>query len=177
MPAPLRALAASKSSPARRAMRFSLAPATWSSPSAAGATGSRCTDGSVASPPGRFLQWKAVLHSGGVLGSVGVNYLPVNSAPVVDDLVVVPGARLNPQNLINPQNQTINITFPSANPEARRSPSTQASSQPLQANERPHRGHRPLGRARRRWRRPDLFSLPARRWRNRVAAAERQNHR
>jgi hypothetical protein len=71
-------------------------------------------DGSVASPPGRFLQWKAVLHAGGVLGSVGVNYLPANSAPVVDDLVVVPGARLNPQNLINPAAQTVNITFPSS---------------------------------------------------------------
>jgi WD40 repeat protein len=70
---------------------------------------------SVASPSGRFLQWKAILHTGGSLGSVGVNYLPVNSAPVVDDLVVVPGARLNPQNLINPQAQTVNITLPSAN--------------------------------------------------------------
>jgi hypothetical protein len=89
------------------------------------------TDGAVASPPGRFLQWKAVLHSGGVLGSVGVNYLRVNSAPVVDELVVVPGARLNPQANFS-QNQTINIAFPS---------STQSSgitydagtSQPLQA--------------------------------------------
>ena len=71
-------------------------------------------DSSVASPPGRFLQWKAVLHAGGVLGSVGVNYLPVNSAPVVDDLVVVPGARFNPQANLS-QNQTINITFPSSN--------------------------------------------------------------
>ncbi len=69
-------------------------------------------DGSVASPPGRFLQWKAVLHTDGTLGSVGVNYLPVNSAPVVDDLVVVPGARLNPQGSIS-QSQTVNITFPS----------------------------------------------------------------
>jgi hypothetical protein len=69
-------------------------------------------NGSVASPPGRFLQWKAELHKGGVLGSVGVNYLPVNSAPVVDDLVVVPGARLNPQSAIS-QNQTVNIAFPS----------------------------------------------------------------
>lgn len=67
-------------------------------------------DGSVASPPGRFLQWKAELHKDGALGSVGVNYLPVNSAPVVDDLVVVPGARLNPQNAIS-QNQTVSITF------------------------------------------------------------------
>ena len=75
----------------------------WSSPSAAGATGSLCRTAPSLRPPGRFLQWKAVLHTDGVLGSVGVNYLPVNSAPVVDDLVVVPGARLNPQNQISPR--------------------------------------------------------------------------
>jgi hypothetical protein len=82
-------------------------------------------DSSVASPPGRFLQWKAVLHAGGVLGSVGVNYLPVNSAPVVDDLVVVPGARFNPQANLS-QNQTINITFPSSNQNSTRSLTTRA---------------------------------------------------
>ncbi len=71
-------------------------------------------DGSVASPTGRFLQWKAVLHVGASLGSVGVNYLPVNSAPVVDEIVVVPGARFNPQNQIV-QSQTVNISLPSAN--------------------------------------------------------------
>ena len=69
-------------------------------------------DGSVASPPGRFLEWKAELHKDGTLGSVGVNYLPVNSAPVVDDLVVVPGARLNPQGSMS-QNQTVSIAFSS----------------------------------------------------------------
>jgi hypothetical protein len=68
----------------------------------------------VASPPGRFLQWKAVLEPAGVLGSVGVNYLPVNAAPVVDEIVVVPGARLTPQNQIN-QPPTVNISLPSAN--------------------------------------------------------------
>ena len=69
-------------------------------------------DGSIVSPSGRFLQWKAELNSDGKLGSVGVNYLPVNSAPVVDDLVVVPGARVN-QQIVFPQNQTVNITFAS----------------------------------------------------------------
>jgi WD40 repeat protein len=72
-------------------------------------------DGAVASPAGRFLQWKAVLTSNASVGSIGVNYLPVNSAPVVDDLVVVPGARIN----IPPQQvgvaQPTNITFPSSN--------------------------------------------------------------
>lgn len=73
-------------------------------------------EGIVASPPGRFLQWKAVLREGGMLAGVGVNYLPVNAAPVVDDIVVVPGARLNPQNQMNAQQQqTVNINFPSAN--------------------------------------------------------------
>ena len=54
-------------------------------------------NGQVASPAGRFLQWKTELRTGGNIGGVGVNYLPVNSAPVVDDVVVVTGARLNPQ--------------------------------------------------------------------------------
>ena len=88
-------------------------------------------EGSVASPPGRFLQWKAVLHAGGVLGSVGVNYLPVNAAPVVDELVVVPGARFNPQANLS-QNQTINITFPASSQNSGITYDA-GSSQPLQA--------------------------------------------
>jgi len=71
-------------------------------------------DGTVASPQGRYLQWKIELHAGGRVGSVGVNYLPVNAAPVVDELVVVPGAKLNPQNLPGNQPATVNITLPSA---------------------------------------------------------------
>lgn len=89
-------------------------------------------DGTVASPPGRFLQWKAILHEGGVLGGVGVNYLPVNSAPVVDDLVAVPGARLNPQSQINPSENTVSIAFPSPSQGTTISFGT-GSSQPLQA--------------------------------------------
>jgi len=67
-------------------------------------------DGSVASPPGRFFQWKAILESGGVVGSVGINYLPVRSVPVVDQLIVVPGARVNAQTQVAGQ-QTVNISF------------------------------------------------------------------
>ncbi len=70
-------------------------------------------EGQVASPSGRFLQWKVELQPGASMGTVGVNYLPVNTAPVVDDLVVVPGARLNPQPQI-PSQQTVNISFPSS---------------------------------------------------------------
>ena len=97
MPALWPALAASKSSPAPPAMKSSPAPATSSSPSAAWTDWQPLKDGAVASPAGRFLQWKAVLHADGVVGSVGVNYLPVNAAPVIDDLVVATGARVNPQ--------------------------------------------------------------------------------
>ncbi len=72
-------------------------------------------DGSIASPAGRFLQWKAVLEPGGSLGGVGVNYLPVNSAPVIDELVVVPGARLSAQIQPPGQPQTVSIALPSSN--------------------------------------------------------------
>ncbi len=87
-------------------------------------------EGSIASPSGRFLQWKAVLHAGGNLGSVGVDYLPVNSAPVVDEIVVVPGARINPQSSVA-TTQTVNINFPSSGQSS--SVTFDASSSPLQA--------------------------------------------
>jgi WD40 repeat protein len=85
----------------------------------------------IASPPGRFLQWKAVLQSGGVVGSVGVNYLPLNAAPVVDEVVVVPGARLVPQSTGN-QMPTVNISLPSANQGVTFTSSD--ANTPLQAN-------------------------------------------
>jgi hypothetical protein len=75
-------------------------------------------DGAVASPAGRYLQWKAVLRQNGSLGSVGVNYLPVNAAPVVDDLIVVTGARWNGQNQPPGQPPTIAIAFPNASQNA-----------------------------------------------------------
>jgi hypothetical protein len=74
-------------------------------------------DSVVASPAGRYLQWKAVLGAHGKLGSVGVNYLPVNASPVVDELVVVPGARYSSQNNAS-QPPTVNIAFPSAGQNA-----------------------------------------------------------
>ncbi len=75
-------------------------------------------DGTVQSPAGRFMQWKAVLHAGGEVGSVGVNYLPVNAAPEMDDLVVASGARLNPQTMNPGQQQTVTISFSSPNQSA-----------------------------------------------------------
>lgn len=88
-------------------------------------------DGSVASPPGRYLQWKAVLHAGGVVGGVGVNYLPVNAAPVVEEIAVVPGARLNPQSSVG-QQQTVQISLPSAG-QSTASFDPNSNSSPLQA--------------------------------------------
>ncbi len=90
-------------------------------------------DGTVASPAGRFLQWKAVLNAGGEVGGVGVNYLPVNAAPVVDDLVVAPGARINAQNLSGSQSQTVSIAFPSSSQSSTVTFDSNSSSAPLQA--------------------------------------------
>jgi outer membrane protein assembly factor BamB len=70
-------------------------------------------DGAVTVPGGRFAQWKAVLRTGASVASVGLNYLEKNLAPVVDDVVVQPGARVaaNPQ---PPQNTTVQISFATA---------------------------------------------------------------
>jgi hypothetical protein len=88
-------------------------------------------DGAVQSPAGRFFEWKAVLHAGGSLGSVGVNYLPVNAAPVVDELMVVPGARINPQAQQQQGQQPVSISFPSSGVTV--SYDASAASNPLQA--------------------------------------------
>jgi hypothetical protein len=71
--------------------------------------------GAVTVPGGRYAQWKAVLRAGGAVESVGLNYLEKNLAPVVDEVVVVPGARVA---ATPPQpNQTVQVSFPvAANP-------------------------------------------------------------
>ncbi len=74
-------------------------------------------DGTVTAPAARFVQWKAVL--GAKIGTsaglerVGLNYLPKNAAPVVDDVVVQTGARM-PSSASVPQSSTVQIAFPPA---------------------------------------------------------------
>lgn len=70
-------------------------------------------DGSVAVPAGRFVQWKAVLKSGGSVDSVALNYLTKNVAPVVDEVLVQPGARVPPP-ATSPANATVQVSFPAA---------------------------------------------------------------
>jgi hypothetical protein len=67
--------------------------------------------GASSVPAARFVQWKSVLEPGARVGSVGINYLPVNIAPVVDEIAVEPGARANqtPQQPGQPQPVTINL--------------------------------------------------------------------
>jgi sugar lactone lactonase YvrE len=90
-------------------------------------------DGGFAVPAGRFVQWKAVLRSGGSVDSVALNYLQKNVAPVVDEIVVQPGARVT-ANPPLPNAATVQVVFPSA---AGASPAVSftpdASTQPLSA--------------------------------------------
>ena len=51
----------------------------------------------IDAPPARFIQWKAVLHSGNpapAIDYVTLNYLPKNVAPEVDEVTVAVGARV-----------------------------------------------------------------------------------
>jgi len=91
------------------------------------------TDGAFAVPAGRFVQWKAVLRGGGTVDSVALNYLQKNLAPVVDEIVVQPGARVT-ANAAVPNAGTVQITFPpAAGTPAPVTFSPDASSQPLTA--------------------------------------------
>ena len=71
------------------------------------------TDGAVTAPPGRYAQWKAVFHPGVAMGidAVGVNYLSHNVAPMVDEIVVQPGARIALGSGAS-QNATVQVAFP-----------------------------------------------------------------
>jgi WD40 repeat protein len=90
------------------------------------------TNDKIASPPGRYLQWKVELASDGVVAGVGVNYLPINAAPAVDEIVVVPGARFTAQPAQQGQ-ATVQIAFPSASATPSFDASANAASQPIQA--------------------------------------------
>jgi hypothetical protein len=62
----------------------------------------------------RFVQWKAVLHPGAEIASTGIDYLPVNVAPVVEEIMVEPGARVNPNPMEATQAQQVAINFPAS---------------------------------------------------------------
>jgi hypothetical protein len=70
--------------------------------------------GTAGVPAARFVQWKTVLEPGARVGSVGVNYLPVNIAPVVDEIAVEPGARATQAAPQPGQPQQVSINLPSA---------------------------------------------------------------
>ncbi len=70
--------------------------------------------GTARLPVSRYLQWKAELAPGARLRSVGVNYLPRNLPPVVDEVVVVPGARVA-TNPAAATPATIQVVLPSPN--------------------------------------------------------------
>jgi hypothetical protein len=73
--------------------------------------------GTLAVPPARFVQWKAVLKAGNPapeIDSVLLNYLPKNVAPEITDFTVQPGARFNPV----PKPPIENVTIAPANTPA-----------------------------------------------------------
>jgi WD40 repeat protein len=59
----------------------------------------------------RFVQWKVVLRPGADVGAVGINYLPVNMAPAIDEIVVAPGVRVNAPPAQQQQQQPVAINF------------------------------------------------------------------
>jgi hypothetical protein len=68
-------------------------------------------NGPIGLEKARFVQWKVVLHPGAHINSIGINYLPVNIPPAVDEIVVVPGARVSAPGVDTHQPQPISINF------------------------------------------------------------------
>ncbi len=75
----------------------------------------RPNEGPAGVPEGRYAQWRAEFHGAAELSAVGLNYLQRNVAPVVDEVVVAPGARVtNPSpSFALGQPATVQIVIPS----------------------------------------------------------------
>ncbi|MBI2682184.1 MAG: hypothetical protein HYX26_03035 [Acidobacteriales bacterium] len=77
----------------------------------------------VDAPASRFLQWKVVLRpevkSASVpsVDSLRIFYRSKNVAPVVDEVVVQTGARVNPANVPRPPLETVSINLTSGQPQ------------------------------------------------------------
>jgi sugar lactone lactonase YvrE len=85
----------------------------------------------IASPQARFAQWKLTLKPDTIVHAVSLTYLPVNIAPMVDEIVVAPGARVIQQAQFQPPVPTVMINLPSASANVVNI-QQDASSQPLQ---------------------------------------------
>ncbi len=71
--------------------------------------------GAAGAPAGRYVQWRVVLRAGAAVSGVGVNYLPKNIPPAVDEVVVATGARVaQGGGGAGGQNATVQIAFPTA---------------------------------------------------------------
>ncbi len=70
-------------------------------------------EGAISVPAARYVQWKAVLKAGAEVDRVGLNYLPKNAAPVIDEIVVQAGARM-PAGGGVPPSSTVQVAFPAA---------------------------------------------------------------
>ena len=73
-------------------------------------------------PVARYMQWKTVLQPGAQLDALTVNYLPRNLPPLVEDVVVQPGARI-PNGSGSAPSSTVPVIFrsgsaPAVNPNA-----------------------------------------------------------
>lgn len=77
----------------------------------------RPNGGAAGVPAGRYAQWRTELHATAQLNAVGLNYLQRNIAPVVDEVVVAPGARVtaNGAAIAGTPPPTVQVVFPSAN--------------------------------------------------------------
>ncbi len=60
----------------------------WAVPTKVGPSGGDATGGPIASPPGRYLQFRITLPDGGAVRRVVAYYLPQNTATAIDEVTV-----------------------------------------------------------------------------------------
>lgn len=65
----------------------------WAAPGKVAATGGGTSGGAIASPPGRYLQFRVSLPDDGAVRRVTTYYLPQNTATAIDEVTIEPATK------------------------------------------------------------------------------------
>lgn len=94
----------------------------WAAPSRPSASGGGTTGGAIASPPGRYLQFRVSLPDDGALRRVTTYFLPQNNATSIEDVTIEPASKETQPTLKEaggkPRAPTLRVKWKVENPDS-----------------------------------------------------------
>jgi hypothetical protein len=93
----------------------------WAAPAKISTGGGATTGGTIASPPGRYLQFRASLPDDGALRRVTTYFLPQNTATAIEEITIEPASKESQPTLKEaggkPRSPTLRVKWKTENPD------------------------------------------------------------